>query len=66
MLNFYRLFKNGLGATLVYFKRNKTQNNLIIMSKIAPKHLDVGPDRRTDGRRGATHYTSRFFFQTGV
>ena len=51
MLNFYKglgAIENGLECTLMYFKRNKAQNNLISMSKIAPKHLDVGPDRRMD------------------
>ena len=51
MLNFHRslgLFKNSLGATLMYLKWNKAQNYIVIMPKIAPKHLDVGPDGQTN------------------
>ena len=35
----------------MYSERNKAQNNLIMMSKIVLKYLDVGPDRATDGQR---------------
>ena len=46
----------------MYFKQNKAQNNLIIMSKIAPKHLDVGLDRQT----GVNSKSNTFLTLMGV
>ena len=54
MLNSHRglgAFQNALGASRMYFKRNKSLNNHIIMSKITPTHLDVGTDGHTDVKR---------------